>query len=53
VKASRVLLAMGYDEGAAASAVRVSLGPETTEDEILRFADAWCAAHKKFRAKAA
>ncbi len=53
VKASRVLLAMGYDEGAAASAVRVSLGPETSRDEVLRFADAWCAAHKKFRAKAA
>jgi cysteine desulfurase len=53
VKASRVLLAMGYDEGAAASAVRVSLGPETSRDEVLRFADAWCAAYKKFRAKAA
>lgn len=53
VKASRVLQAMGFDEVTAASAVRVSLGPETTEDEILRFADAWLRAEKKFRAKAA
>ena len=53
VKASRVLSAMGFDEVEAASAVRVSLGPETTEDEIMRFADAWLAAEKKFRARAA
>ncbi|WP_299302398.1 cysteine desulfurase family protein [uncultured Litoreibacter sp.] len=53
VKASRVLQAMGYDDVTAASAVRVSLGPETTEEEILRFADAWCAAQKKYLAKAA
>ena len=53
VKASRVLQAMGFDDVTAASAVRVSLGPETTEEEILRFADAWCAAEKKYRAKAA
>lgn len=53
VKASRVLLAMGFDEQLAASAVRVSLGPQTTEEEVLRFADAWCAAHKKYQAKAA
>lgn len=53
VKASRVLLAMGFDTVAAASAVRVSLGPQTTEEEVLRFADAWCAAQKKYRAKAA
>lgn len=53
VKASKVLSAMGYDDVTAASAVRVSLGPETTEEEILRFADAWGEAHKKFRARAA
>ncbi len=53
VKASRVLQAMGFDDVTASSAVRVSLGPETTEEEILRFADAWCAAEKKYRAKAA
>ncbi|MDA8746979.1 aminotransferase class V-fold PLP-dependent enzyme [Litoreibacter sp.] len=53
VKASKVLRAMGYDELTASSAVRVSLGPETTKDEILRFVDAWSAAHKRFQAKAA
>jgi cysteine desulfurase len=53
VKASRVVRAMGHDEMTAASTIRVSLGPETTEDEVLRFADAWLKAHKKFQAKAA
>lgn len=51
VKASKVLVAMGYTEAQAASAMRVSLGPETTMDEIERFADAWLAAHaRKMRA---
>lgn len=53
VKLSRVLQAMGFDERTSASAIRVSLGPQTTKDEVLRFADAWAAAHGKFRAKAA
>lgn len=53
VKASRVLMAMGFDEIAAASAIRVSLGPENTEQEVLAFADAWLAQHEKFRARAA
>ncbi|KNG95224.1 cysteine desulfurase family protein [Pseudaestuariivita atlantica] len=53
VKASRVLRAMGYDEVTAASAVRVSLGPDTTEDEVMRFAEAWLRAHDRFRAKVA
>lgn len=49
VRASRVLRAMGYDEATASSAIRVSLGPETTEDDALRFADAWLALDQKFR----
>jgi cysteine desulfurase len=53
VKASGVLMAMGFDEIAAASAIRVSLGPETTEQEVLAFADAWRAQHEKFCARAA
>ena len=53
VKASRVLQAMGFDDTVASSAVRVSLGPATTKDEILQFADAWLVAEKKFRARAA
>ena len=53
VKASRVLGAMGFDEVAAASAIRVSLGPTTTEDDVLRFAEAWMKQEQKFRRKAA
>ena len=53
VRESRVLRAMGYDEETARSAIRVSLGPETTEDQIGRFIDAWTAAHARFRARAA
>ncbi len=52
VKASRVLRAMGFDDSAAASALRVSIGPDTTEDEVLRFADAWIAQYRKARARA-
>ena len=53
VRTSRVLRAMGYDEATARSAIRVSLGPTTTEDEIGRFIDAWTAAQRKRRARAA
>jgi len=53
VRASRVLGAMGFDEVSAASAIRVSLGPLTTQDEIERFADRWLAQERKYRAKAA
>jgi hypothetical protein len=31
----------GLRRGGAGSAIRVSLGPATTEDEVLRFAEAW------------
>ncbi|SMX30987.1 cysteine desulfurase family protein [Octadecabacter ascidiaceicola] len=41
VKASRVLMAMGYNEADAASAIRVSLGPENTEEDVTRFVDVW------------
>lgn len=51
VKASRVLQAMGYDEGQSASALRVSLGPDTTESEVMAFCDAWLREHEKFRAR--
>lgn len=53
VKESRVLGAMGYDQQAARSAIRVSLGPRTTEEDVLRFAEAWLKQHEKFRARAA
>lgn len=51
VKASRTLKAMGYGETEAASAIRVSLGPLTTEEEVLRFAEAWARENEKFRAR--
>ncbi|MFN3208484.1 MAG: cysteine desulfurase family protein [Roseovarius sp.] len=53
VKASRVLAAMGFDEVEAQSAVRVSLGPDTSEDDVVAFAQAWARQHEKFRARAA
>lgn len=53
VRASRALRAMGYDEVTAAGAVRVSLGPETTEEEVLRFAEAWTSKRDRRRASAA
>ena len=53
VRASRVLRAMGYDEATASGAIRVSIGPATTEEDVLRFADAWSKQFKKFRARAA
>lgn len=48
VRASRVLTAMGLGEDLARSAIRVSLGAATTEEEVLRFADAWVAARTRF-----
>ena len=53
IKASRVLKAMGYNDITSSSAVRVSIGPTTTEQEVMSFADAWVKAYKKFAAKAA
>ncbi|WP_439154955.1 cysteine desulfurase family protein [Yoonia sp.] len=41
VKTSRVLRALGLNDGDAACALRVSLGTRTTEEEVLRFAEAW------------
>lgn len=51
VQASRTLRALGYDDTAAASAIRISLGPQTTEDDVLRFADSWLAQYRKFEAR--
>lgn len=53
VRASRVLRAMGRSEAVAGQAIRVSLGPATTEEDVLRFAEAWLKAYRRHRERAA
>ena len=53
VRESRTLRAMGYAAAEASQAIRVSLGPVTTEAEVLRFADAWSAGYRRHLARAA
>ncbi|MEP3688130.1 MAG: aminotransferase class V-fold PLP-dependent enzyme [Sulfitobacter dubius] len=53
VRASAVLRAMGFDETQAASAIRVSLGLQTTREDVLRFATSWTAKMKKHETRAA
>jgi cysteine desulfurase len=53
VRASRVLGAMGFDEGQAAQAIRISIGPGVTRDGVLAFADAWTRAYGKARMRVA
>jgi cysteine desulfurase len=50
---SRVLMAMGVDEETAASAIRVSLGPTTTQAEVMAFADTWIEFYRRRNARAA
>ncbi|MEM7240327.1 MAG: aminotransferase class V-fold PLP-dependent enzyme, partial [Pseudomonadota bacterium] len=52
-KASRVLLAMGFDDVTASSAIRVSMGPTTTEAEVMAFADTWIEHYNRRKARAA
>ena len=51
VKSSRVLMAMGYSEMDAACALRVSLGPTTTEEEVMAIVEKWTPAYEKFMAR--
>jgi cysteine desulfurase len=53
VRESRVLRAMGFDAALAGQAIRVSLGPDVTEDNVLRFADAWGRAYGRIKGRAA
>jgi len=51
VKSSAVLRAMGYTDEEAGSAIRVSLGPGTTEDEVHAFIEAWTKAYDRYCSK--
>lgn len=53
VKPSKVLLAMGFDDVTAASAIRISIGPDTTQTQMMRFADSWLAEYRRFLSRAA
>ena len=53
LRGSGVLAAMGLDEGAAGSAIRISIGPETTDEDVSRFAECWLRHWHKQRARAA
>lgn len=53
VRASTVLRAMGFSAEEAACALRVSLGPRTRKDEIMRFAEEWARLEARHRARAA
>lgn len=52
-RASPVLLAMGFDESTASSAIRVSIGPTTTEDQVMAFADTWISRYHRRGERAA
>lgn len=49
VRSSRVLQAMGFDEALAGQAIRISIGPGVSREQVLRFADAWTAAYARAR----
>ncbi len=51
VRSSGVLRAMGFGEVEAASALRVSLGPTTTEEEVRAFVRAWTSEQEKWRVR--
>ena len=53
VKVPRVLNAMGLSDREAEGALRVSLGPSTTEEDVLRFAETWLKQEQKHRQRAA
>ncbi|MBT8459803.1 MAG: aminotransferase, partial [Boseongicola sp.] len=53
VKVPRVLRAMGLSDEQAECALRVSLGVETTEEDVLRFCEAWLKQERKSRDRAA
>jgi cysteine desulfurase len=53
VEPARVLTAMGVDETEAASAIRISLGWTTTDDDIDRLVASWGALYRRAARRAA
>ena len=53
VRASGVLPTLGYSEAMAGCALRVSLGLETTKDDVMRFAESWVRKRQKAAASQA
>lgn len=53
VKTSRVLQGMGFDAADAACGLRVSIGPDTNEDQVRQFAGAWSKSLARHLARAA
>ena len=49
VRASGTLQAMGFDDQAAQSAIRISISPALGDDQMNRFADAWESAYSRWR----
>ena len=49
VRRSNVLLSMGVAAEMAGDAIRVSLGPDTEEGDVMRFAETWLAAWRRWR----
>jgi cysteine desulfurase len=47
VRPSRVLKAMGYSDEEAGQAIRISLGPSVTEEQVLRFAEVWAREYRR------
>ncbi len=53
LRGSGVLAAMGLDDVSAGSAIRISMGPGTTDEDVSRFAECWLRQWHKQRARAA
>ncbi len=53
VRSSRVLQAMGFGDDRAAQALRISIGPATTREQVLRFAESWGREYRRIRARIA
>ena len=53
VRPSRVLTAMGYNDALAGQAIRISIGPEVTRDQVRRFAEIWGKNYRRITSRVA